>query len=335
MEIILLRYYRRVYISIVFANKRIIRGKIYMKKIISIILVTFLMFSMLTTNIFASSYKGDSKEYYTLNNVSSFKIEEYDLILNVREGDINKLKEDGYSFEEINFYRSNSIEKAILNRAKLSEYELINTYGYDKNQISILKGYHGESIEEYPQLKSVLGSCSGKVTCAKASKMEIAARLTWEWTTAPVLNGNSIKDIVAVRWAGTDKAGNPLNVAAVNKKVQSYCKLKTINAGKIKEHTYELDVNPAYAGASCTFRMEPEAGSGYWAKSGILQITVGATGESSINEIATHFSYGHTNISLSPTVSYKGISDIVFSVGVDTMFSYTNRIKSDGTVINY
>lgn len=298
------------------------------RKIISILL-TAAVIMITAPTVFADGLQNDK------SSTSSFQISEYDIISENRTADEASLIAEGFSADEIAYFRSDAVENALLRRAAMSETELAATYGYTEEQIDVLKSYNGERIESSPQLKGVLGACSGKVTCPSASASRMKVRLTWEWTSAPVLNGNAVYDIVAVRWKGTDSSGSPLNIALNSSQSLSYCKLNTINSGKIKTHTYKLTVNDAYESAYKKFSMEPNSGSGYWAKSGELQITLDTTGSKKINEIATCFSYGHSVLTTSPGISFPTGFSISFKGGVDKMFSYTNRITSAGKITSY
>ena len=78
-----------------------------------------------------------------------------------------------------------------------------------------------------------------------------------------------------------------------------------------------------------------DADGDYYAKKGTLITKVDRTGTNSIKEAAFVFGYGHTIISVSPSLSLPASFGIGFSNGVETMCEEAIRMNSSGTITEY
>ena len=78
-----------------------------------------------------------------------------------------------------------------------------------------------------------------------------------------------------------------------------------------------------------------DADGDYSAQNGTLISNVDRTGTNIIKEASFVFGYGHTIISVSPSLSLPASFGIGFSNGVETMCEEAIRMNSSGTITEY
>ena len=200
-----------------------------------------------------------------------------------------------------------------------------------------MRSYKGTPIEETPEMRLLAATCTPTVSVLAYSTASMTIKLAWNWSTLPSM---IVSDIAAVRWQGTDTAGNPLNVALSNNTSYSYCNVNYVYlAGGAAAQSIKsaLSVTDAYGKASKTFAMTKITNGQIdrWAKSGELRIKVDKTGTALIKEVAICYSYGHQTIAGNPTVSWPSGFSISFNSVVSKMFTETKRISNTGVITSY
>lgn len=299
-----------------------------MRRMLAFILSLVLCFSLNNT-VYA-------EEINTEANVGLiFTQNEYDIFVALKQTPKNMLESSGYSYETIEAIQSFSIEEAVLERANLSDQELLNM-GYSERQISLLRTYDGSPIEQNPQMRGVFADLTGQIQKESAGKTRMKVSFTWEWSNSPFLNGSAISDIVTCGFAATndDNLSSVITVESATCSVDYY--VGTTKMGTL--HPTVTYKNPqSHIEVKFQHCEEFTDGQGFL-QSGKLQVTVKE--ESTVNElysVSFAFGYGHTVFTVSPSISVSvggGITGGVglsFGFGTENMFYKTMILKHDGT----
>lgn len=301
--------------------------KKHIKKLVSLALATIMVMGMSITS-FAT--EAETPAY-------SVTVNEYDVYVQTRTATNQQLARSGMDSATVSVIKSDAIENELLHLSSLSENEL-SSLGYSSEQIELLKNYSGERIETNSQLRGIFADMTCNFYKSSASTTSLTLKVVWEWTNVPVLAGIAIKDIIGIRWQGTNPAGQPLNLALNTS--GSSCKISYYSrSGSYKSEAYtSISTDDPYGHAYAKIPMS--AGTGdidgdYYAKKGTLILKVDRTGSDKINEAAFVFAYGHTIVSVSPSLSLPASFSIGFSAGVETMCEEAIRMNSSGTITQY
>jgi hypothetical protein len=302
------------------------------KKIFALLLVMALMLS--GTTAFAADAGSSAKVEQPAYTVT---INEYDVYVSTRSTSDSELSRRGVSRSTAALIKSNAIEDELSKLSGLSVAEL-ESLGYSGTQIILIQKYGGERIESNPQLRGIFADMTCNFYKQSASTSSLAVRVTWEWSNVPLLAGVAIKDIVGIRWQGTNNAGQPLNLAlnssGTSCSIQYYSRTGSYKSSSSATVSTDDPYGHAYA------RIPMSAGTGdsngdYYAKKGTLITKVDRTGTNSIKEAAFVFGYGHTVISISPSLSLPVSFGIGFTTGVEEMCEEAIRMSSSGTITQY
>lgn len=298
-----------------------------MKKILSVFLSLTMVFSLSLPSFVVNASEKTSSYSITIN--------EYDVYVNVRKTEDDKLSRAGFSSEQTALIKSDIIENELTKLSNLSSAELISL-GYNKQQIETLHNYEGERIETVPKLRGVFADMSINFYPFTANSTSLSVQVEWSWSNAPLLAGSMIEDMVAMRWKGTDDSGSPLNVAFVSS--GSYCSIKyyyrtgSYHSSKRENIVCDSPYDHAYA----KIPMCPSSAStNIYAKQGIFTVKVQRTGSNSIKEAAFVFAYGHTIAIVSPSLSLPPSFGIGFSFGTETMAEQAIRMDRNGIITAY
>lgn len=301
--------------------------KKHFKKLVSVALAAVMTLGMSLT---AFAEEIETPAY-------SVTISEYDVYVETRTATPAQLARSGMKDETVELIKSNAIENELLHLSTLSEEELTNL-GYNDEQIVLLQNYDGERIENNPQLRGIFADMSCNFYKSSASTSSLAVKVIWEWTNVPVFAGVAINDIIGIRWQGTNTSGQPLNLALNSS--GSSCKISYYSrSGSYKsQSSVSIATDDPYGHAYAKIPMS--AGKGdtdgdYYAKKGTLIVKVDRTGTQSIKEGAFVFGYGHTVLSVTPSLSLPASFGISFSKGVETMCQEAIRMSNTGTITKY
>ena len=303
------------------------------KKILSLILSLCLMLCCSVT-AFAAEL-GTGKEVPS----HSITINEYDVYVATREATAEELARNGVSEKHAELVKSNAIENELTKLSKLSFDELRNL-GYNNSQIDTIHNYNGERIETNANLRGIFADMTANFYDVAASTSSLSIRVDWEWTNVPVLAGVAIEDMVAIRWQGTNYAGQPLNLALDSS--GSSCTTKYYSRGSSPVYQFSrypsVSTDDPYGHAYAKIPMSTGQGNSagdYYAKKGSFTIKVDKTGSNSIKEAAFVFGYGHTVIVVSPSLSLPASFGIGFSWGTETMAEEAIRMDNTGNITEY
>ncbi len=301
-----------------------------MKRIISTI-VAFIMALSLTVPAFAMEVKEMPAHSITIN--------EYDVYVATREATPDELAKNGVPARQAEIVKSNAIEDELTRLSELSSNEL-NALGYDAAQIELLHNYNGERIETNAELRGIFADMTADFYKVSASTSTLSIKVEWEWTNVPVLAGVAIEDMVAVRWQGTNYAGQPINVALDS--TNSSCTVKYYSRGSSPVYQYsrypEVSSDDPYGHAYAKIPMSTGQGNiagDYYAKKGNIIVEVDKVGSNSIKEAAFVFGYGHTVIVISPSLSLPASFGIGFSWGTEKMAEEAIRMDNTGKITEY
>lgn len=305
-----------------------------MKKLLSAAL-SLAMIVAFTMPAFATSSGPDIPTEPAAYTVT---VNEYDVYVDARKTSNEELQTQGMSDAQIALIKSDAIENELLEKSALSMDEL-SEMGYDNRQISILKNYSGQAIENTPELRGVFADMTAKFYKYSASTSSLAVRVFWEWSNAPALAGDPITDLIVLRWQGTNTAGQPLNVAFNSKGSSANINYFT-RSGKFQENlpttiVCDSPYDHAYAEIPVSSGEYDSTGWTIYAKSGNLYVQVDRTGTDSIKEAAFVFGYGHTTIVISPSLSLPASFGIGFSWGTEKMVEEAIRMDNKGTITKY
>ena len=287
------------------------------------LLTSLIMLLSLNVNTFANE-KNDG---YVV------EINEYDEYNKSRAMTNTDLYKIGYSKEYVEEVKSNYIENELLKRSKLSVQELKEKYGYDENQINIIKNYDGQAIEEQPQLRVLFATMTVSIYKYIADNTQVAFIASWDWSSMPFVNG---KDLIAVRWQGTNSNGQSINL--VLNKSKSYCNIYYYNLadGQPYEGYAAMDIKSKDSYSHAYSDIEMGKNFTWFGKSGTIKIHLDKLGTAQILETAFIVTYGHETTGFSsPTVSFPAGFSITLKGNVEEMFYEVFRIDNKGNVIRY
>ena len=247
---------------------------------------------------------------------------EYEFVTSIREMSDSELDAIALSDSEIQLIRSNAIEDEILARKQLSDAMLEEKYGYTYEDILILRAYEGERLEDNAELAAITGTLTiSKPTVLTATTTRIGVKVVWSWDHSPVV---CAIDVFAIYWDPTfgSQDGNMRIDMASSSHVVSYNIYNNL-------FDYEWDITQVSpnSAAKSTFDMLDQTGEG-WAKKGTLTLYFNAAaGSAALTEIDFIFSYGHTILSISPSVSFPASGGISFGWTTDEADSRSGYIN--------
>ena len=266
---------------------------------------------------------------------------EYDVFMKLQNTSKKVLKQMGYTTNEVEKIKELSIEEMLLERAKLSEEELISK-GYSREEIGLLKNYDGSPIANSPEMRGVFADITGTVKKIGFSKSTAKAQFAWEWSKEPVLSGTPVTEVVTCNFLGI----NTNNQTCVVTNTLKSCSVKYYNgtmqlpsdeAGPAPKPT----VTKQYSQVSVKFPMGKVYGGGsYWAKKGTF--TVEVSEQAVVNKLHTTaflFCYGHPTLKVTApeievSLSFKGLefkATSKISAGAEIMLKKGLLVHRDGS----
>ena len=279
--------------------------KQYIKMGISIVGMLVILLSI-ASNFSLSAFAVENHE-------DEYSVSEYDLITSIRTMSTDELADMNLSAKEIEMIRSDSIEKELLSRKDKTDEALASRYRYTAEQISVLRSYNGERLEDNAELAAITGTLTiAEPTVLVATSTRVGLKVIWSWDHAPIV---CWKDVIAVYWDPTFGSSNGnmrINIANSSHVVRYYIYSNST-------HTLNWDVTQgsANSAAKSTFAMQ-DADQVGWADRGTLTLYFDAAAESAaLTERDFIFAYGHTILTISPSVYYPVSGGISFGTATD------------------
>lgn len=283
-----------------------------MKKIKKSFLNLLLVFCLLvsSTCVFANSPSD-----------TQIKIREFDLILDLQTKSEAELLSLGYSSTEITELYRIDLVSLLLERANLSDYEL-NQLGYAPQNIKSLREFKNDylaSPKSYSSLSqneiNQLSILSPEVTITLRSPQVVTSgrewivKLDWSWDYCPAWLRN---DILAFSWKGYNSSSIPVGVFIDKTSTFTYHILNRFSSGIVYAPMTYKDVS---ANVYSNFAMKgPDVGSDYTTGG---SFSAHLYSDVPVEKIAIGYGYGHSTITLSPSVDFTGTVGISFGSGMD------------------
>lgn len=235
-------------------------------------------------------------------------ISEYDAYISIKNNDNARSQ----VLVEIN------LEQELLDRKNLSDEELKTNYGYNNEQITILRNYSGEPLENAPEVRSLLATLSLAVRNLGATSERANFSVYWVWSNVPV---GLFTDMIGIYADTTNLESRPITVdyTSTSCSIDYYTR-----AGQYKTTTYPtVNRNEGPSTRSLKFPMLYSTTTDY-AKSGLIYCTVEpAVSGVSMGSVDIYAAYGHNSLANTPTFSL-----------VDLNFQFSNGVYIEASVSN-
>lgn len=256
---------------------------------------------------------------FFLPNIKGYAADSSEKIINVNEYDAYvSMKNDGNACSkrliEIN------LEQELIDRKKLSDEELKANYGYDNEQISILRNYNGEPLESVPEVRSLLATLSLTVRNLGTTQERANFSVYWVWSNVPVV---LFTDMIGIYADTTNLESRPITVdyTSASCSIDYYTR-----AGVYKTTTYPtVNIFEGPSTRSLKFPMVYSTSTDY-AKSGIIYCSI-EPGVSDVlmGSIDIYAAYGHSSFNTTPTFSLVDLN-FQFNSSVDIEASVSNSL---------
>lgn len=278
--------------------------KKFFKKIIGLICILAMIVTLFPTLSLSTKAAEIDSETITIS--------EYDYITAIRSLSPAELSAANLSEAEVLEITSNTIEQELLERKGKSDEELMNHYGYSTEDIAILRAYNGENIEDNVELAALTGTLTiKKPTVLTATTTRIGVRVQWSWDQCPFVVAS---DVLGVYWEPTFGSANGNMRIKINEcsHVVSY-----YDAGVYVDVDAGFEQVSPNASARSDFGMTLQ-NEDFWAKKGTATLYFDATsGSAALTEMDMIFAYGHTILSVSPSISFPASGGISFGFNTD------------------
>ena len=290
-----------------------------MRKTFRIAIAICLVLAMVIPAYATTDTELDGKKQVVLN--------EYDLIVEARQLTPTELESQGYEKERIRELTSTAVEEELLYRKSLSSDVLINSYGYSKEQVDILKSYEGTALEDTPEIRSIFGELTFETPNVVTSYSRgVTLTVSWEWDICPTVTHT---DAIGISWLPTFGSQN----GTLRLSNESYHKVRYRAGSNTDTYRLQYDVgvlagsSSPVGNAQTNFPMRDD-GSAYWAVEGTVYLyLVTANGSADLTSVDLHFNYGHcTLLGVTPSISYPLGFGISWESGCNTADAITGYI---------
>ena len=273
-----------------------------MKKVLSLILALVLIMTMSVTAF------AENNVTITGKNSNNILQSEAELILLKEAGNEKALEEKGFSKEEVKKIMETDFHALLLERAALP-YETLRNYGYNEEQIAILKNYNGEEITKDSPVLKATAVVSATPNLNTYGRSAIGVRLDWSWNVRPVYG---MQDALAIKWKTILKGGSIGEGRATN--AYAFVKYYNVSTGSL-DHVKNIgaDTSVYNETADIKFPMIEVTENESWAKQGSFYLKIEPTAENAqLDHITLYPSYGHKIGSC--TISFYIDADTVFPI---------------------
>ncbi len=297
-----------------------------MKRIYKSYLALLLSFLFLSFSSISSYAISNDNTVIQKKLLSTSIMNEYQKIKELQSCSDEELLKKGFSKTEIKEIKDFNYAKEIVKRAKLGMDDL-KSLGYNDEQVNILKRYASSDIQSETlsevQLNILSSTCTLNVWeyghFYSSSKSEVYLESDWDWgNIPPVFTGT---DIVAISWS--DGLYPQINSQQV---YSTYCDVNYYFAGALGKVSWITKdtltvIGDTNLGAYAKIPMlknvtQSGATITTYAMDGRLQVYISK--QAAVLEISVSSQYGHSTITVSPTVQFKGAPSITFGVTMTT-----------------
>lgn len=277
-------------------------------------------------------------------------INEYDVYIQQKA-----ISSDKHSVIDINGNTEKTIEELYLERANLSEEELISQFGYSQEQISILKAYDGSPIENNPQLRAISATYTRSISKVVASRTKISAKLQWECSQRPISFSINKYDSIVCDVIPFDSSGSRKEAWTIENSSSIYTvSYAGFQNGIItKTNTYNVQwLTNGKSGADFSYYAASQFPQGidlpeypdnspFWAKKGTMIVAVIPPDNAyTFNSVVFGFSYVTQGIIVNTTIgltgglsmSYTGTDILLEFVSVNFTYGDKEKFKNIVTI---
>ncbi len=225
-------------------------------------------------------------------------VSEYDYITLVRSMSPEELVSAPINSEEIELLLSDAPERELLKRKEKTDKELFQLYGYNSEEIALLRAYQGEAIDSNPSLASLTATLTiSQVIAIFVTSSRVDMKIVWKWDHCPIFTA---KDVFAVYWSPTFNGNNGNMRLNISK--SSHIVTYTYGTASFTK-TYSFTQVLPNSAAKVEFAMDHQSDA--WASTGTATLYFEATtGSPALNEMDMVFAYGHTTVDFAPSVSF-------------------------------
>lgn len=260
----------------------------------------------LPINVFASN-ENDETEF--IENVITYQISEYDEIIKYRNSSSSEIECYQLSNDEYDMYTSNYIENKLMELKNKSDSELYD-YGYTDDQISILRNYNGDRLENSPQMRSVMSTLTISFSGIYHYTYLYKVKANWYWSTMPLSFTTTNSGTAVFGWLAAGPGGSQIyskyNISS------SYCTVWYYSNGNIvKTYNSPMNVINQFACVSSTHETKLTVG---WAKSGEMVLQVNNVDGGTITEMSYTFGYAHHKATITPSISVSTSLDATVGI---------------------
>jgi len=237
----------------------------------------------------------------------------------------------GYTSSEIDTIKNYPIEEKLLELASIPAQEL-SARGYSDKQISLLKIYNGEPINENSPFRGIFADLTVTPKNLSASPSSIKISYSWNWSNAPALTGTAITESIGLGFSGTNSQSSPMNVKITSSSinVQYY-----YNGTRYDDvNSYDIKISDATSFVKCNFpagiQHEDRDGLFYaFAMKGTLTATFSPVASgNNLHAVTTIFGYDHIAVG-------DGISTSISGGILGFGFNFSGFKMYDGCIIFY
>ncbi len=282
------------------------------KSILSLVLIFAVLLSL---SISSYAENGDTK---IKKHLSTIKINEYQKLKELKDQSDEELLRKGLSTSEIKEIKDFDYAKELKKRIKAKKEDL-SSMGYSNEQINMMKEITENQELTVNQLTALSANCTLSVWeyghFYNSSLSEVYLEADFEWSSIPVFVGT---DILAIAWSdGMYPQVNTQTQFETHSQAYYY----TVGGiGFIGSSTYTV-IGNTNVGAYVKFPMNKAfTNSGFtvqgYCMNGYLQVYI--TKKAAVPEISVLSQYGHSTVTVSPTVQLKGSPSITFASTMTT-----------------
>lgn len=291
-----------------------------MKKLVSFLIMFLLIMTPFSVSANVNVIDtNDQNELYSMvkkDTIIETKINEYDEFKKLQNTDENTLLSQGWTEQEIKDLKEFDFEKALKERANLSN-ENLSKMGYSSSKISSLK----ENVSNTALSEADLRAYSGVLTLKMGfmsttnSARDWKIYYEWFWDPQPIF---LTKDIIGIKALGsvngTVAVPTLMSDSIANTNYEFY---DNSGSNSVKGSFTRVDLNLA----QYVFNMQSTGSNGLktWARSGYGHVHFNNT--TPMDRLTVGVQYGHSQGSLSPSIEISGGSGGI-SGGVTFAFSY-------------
>ncbi len=295
---------------------------------ISCVILSLMLVLAMSVPVFAGTYKEietafvfDEAEYYEF----------------LSNADEEMLEAEGLTSETAQILL-NEYDKAIGERASLSEKELINL-GYSQGDIAIIKSINVGSKLTESQLRAITATCTASISNCSMNGTYCIFHYVWNWNNCPVV---TLKDEVAAKWIAFNSGG-----IAMDSDVYSSSCYAVYYSGSTAIHTgyaTKDSSNESFYALGYKFNTlyyyegeDPEQVYSAYAKTGVMSLTLKTAQNSSFDHVKVIAKYGHTTLVTSSIgFSVSNSNTLAFSftptIGISTTAIVRVKISYGGVV---